>query len=778
LEAVSNPSHHSRSRFPHPLPAAGSGLRGGIRFSLWTFCGLLAIAAARSDGGEYLDPLGLAAPKKFTAHRVSSASDAIFSNADRKTVMPGETLVMADLTGPGMITHIWLTNADNEFAWPRLLRLRVYYDGAKTPSVDAPLGDFFGVGHGYERNVESLMVTDSSSGRARNCYWPMPYRRSCRVTLTNEGQRIAPMLYYHVDYRDYESLPEDTRYFHAYYRQERPAASGKNYEFLSIRGTGHYVGTVLNVIQSQVSWFGEGDDLFYVDGAVHPQIAGTGSEDYFNDAWGLHVSSRLRTGTPVAEGEHVGARLTGYRWHIEDTIPFEKSLWAGVEHSGWTSNADGTVRAVFEERPDFFSSVAFWYQVGVNEGLAEPPFGADRLPLGHATQLSPGDYVKDATAKLGKISVLKEVDWGKDLLYFEAEGAGAQLNIAFEVPADGRYEVLAMVAQFSNYGNYTALLDGKPTNEDARQAATSEMPAGPEVFNNYQAELYVAVDRPLGWYQLTKGRHVLSFVCVGKDERSSGYKFGLNDLVLENVPAVPESSGPPSSPIPAAPELPGVVALPSAGPPVYRGLALTEYRKRIAQPARGELPGLLRAVGYFGEEGAPALPELTRALADPDEGVRLAAVWALTQVGLKTVTGSTELAHALSDASFRVRTLAASALSNRGANAAPAVPQLLQALDDRSDYVQARAADALGAIGPAARGAIAPLAAKLHANQGPAFVLASVADALGNLGPDAREALPALKERLEDPAFKALRILGSVRAAILKIEGKPVPVYR
>ena len=98
-----------------------------------------------------------------------------------------------------MVTHIWLTVADNEFAWPRLLRLRVYYDGHKTPSVDAPLGDFFGVGHGSERNVNSNMVHDSSIGRARNSYWPMPYRKSCRITVTNEGKRLVAMFYYHVD---------------------------------------------------------------------------------------------------------------------------------------------------------------------------------------------------------------------------------------------------------------------------------------------------------------------------------------------------------------------------------------------------------------------------------------------------------------------------------------------------------------------------------------------------------------------------------------------------
>ena len=209
------------------------------------------------------DTLDVARLKSYSAARVSSGNRFVASNDDSKRIMPGETLVMADLQGAGVVTHIWLTVADNEFAWPRLLRLRVYYDGHKTPSVDAPLGDFFGVGHGSERNVVSNMVRDSSMGRARNSYWPMPYRKSCRITVTNEGKRWLPMFYYHVDYRKYDSLPEDVGYFHAYYRQERPARKGQNYAFLDIKGTGHYVGTVMSVVQTQVSWFGEGDDLFY-----------------------------------------------------------------------------------------------------------------------------------------------------------------------------------------------------------------------------------------------------------------------------------------------------------------------------------------------------------------------------------------------------------------------------------------------------------------------------------------------------------------------------------
>jgi hypothetical protein len=266
------------------------------------------------------------------------------SNDDCKQPIPGKTVVLADLQGPGIVTHVWVTVADDEYAWPRLLRLRVYYDGHKTPSVDTPLADFFAVGHGYERDLNSLLVHNASFGRAHNSYWPMPFRKSCRITVTNDGKRRGASLYYHVDWQKHPSLPEDIGYFHAYYCQAVPPPSGKLYPFLNIRGEGQYVGTVLNIIQTQMGWFGEGDDMFYVDDEPTPRIEGTGTEDYFNDAWGLRVSDGDWTGTPVAEGEGFGARLTGNRWHVIDPVPFKKSLRVGIEHMGWTYNPDGALR--------------------------------------------------------------------------------------------------------------------------------------------------------------------------------------------------------------------------------------------------------------------------------------------------------------------------------------------------------------------------------------------------------------------------------------------------
>ena len=153
-----------------------------------------------APGGVAPDFLGLSRLGDSTAWRSSSNNPDPASNDDSKRPIPGETVVLADLQGPGVVTHMWVTVAANEYGWPRLLRLRVYYDGSAIPSVDAPLGDFFAVGHGFERPVNSLLIRDSSSGRSRNSYWPMPFRHSCRITITNEGRRRVANLYYHVDW--------------------------------------------------------------------------------------------------------------------------------------------------------------------------------------------------------------------------------------------------------------------------------------------------------------------------------------------------------------------------------------------------------------------------------------------------------------------------------------------------------------------------------------------------------------------------------------------------
>ncbi len=617
-------------------------------------------ALAQSSVVGPVDPLRFSQLKDFVAGRSSSNNADPDSNDDSKRPIPGETVTLADLQGPGIVTHIWVTIAANEFGWPRLLRLRVYYDGSPEPSVDAPVGDFFAVGHGFERPVKSLMIRNSSDGRARNSYWPMPFRKSCRITITNEGRRRVANVYFHVDWEKHKELPADTAYFHARYRQELPApADGKPYLFLDVKGRGFYVGTVLSVVQAEAGWFGEGDDHFFVDGEKKASIEGTGSEDYFNDAWGLHVEDGPYAGVPVAQGTGLGSRMTGYRWHLVDPIPFTKSLYFEIEHKGWTFKPDGAVKSTFGERVDLMSSVAYWYQQGIATGLPPIPYGSARLPQGNAKQIEVENALAEVKAEKGKVSVSKDLFWSKDVLLFEGQGAGARIEVPFDVDEDGDYELSTEVAQASDYGIYTVLLDGKPA-----VAPVLEHEPGADVlpqtqFDGYAPETYVGMVDEVGWPRMTKGRHTLTFVCQGKNAASSGYNLGVDDVVLARTgpagwakaaavkaPVVPESVS-------------GLAAALNDSDPVTRGLAALELKNK-------------------GRAAKPAIGALVARLKDPDVIVRMTS---------------------------------ANAIAAMGPEAASAVPALIAACRVESEvtHVLRACAAALGEIGPAAKSALPAL---------------------------------------------------------------------
>ncbi len=608
------------------------------------------------------DPFSLTQPKNFTAHRASSNNPDWNSNDDSKRPIPGETTVLADLTGPGLVNHIWMTIADNEYGWPRLLRLRVYYDGSPTPSVDAPIGDFFAVGNGFEGEVKSLMVRNSSAGRARNCYWPMPFRKSCKITVTNEGRRRVSMLYFHVDWDRVPALPAQTPYFHARYRQALPApADGSNYEFLNVRGRGHYVGTVMSVIQAEAGWFGEGDDYFWVDGQ-RPSIEGTGTEDYFNDAWGLHVNDGPHYGVTVAEGTGLGSRMTAYRWHLLDPIPFTRSLKAEIEHKGWTYNPDGTVKSAFGERTDLISSVAFWYQEGIAQDQPPVPYGPARLPQGNARQIEVEKALADCKTEGGKASISPELFWSKDVILFEAKGPGAKLEVPFDVPTAGDYEVYTEVAQASDYGVYTVLLDGKPPQPPQLEHEPGADAIRQTQFDGYAPETYVGLAYQVGWVRLTQGRHTLTYVCQGKNAASSGFNLGVDNIVLAKVGAEAWAAAAKVS----EPRVPtGSVsalgqALTSGPDPVSRGLAALALRDK-------------------GRAALPALPALTAGLKDGDVCVRMMSANALAALGPEAAPAVSALIAAGSVQGEQVHVLraVAAALGSIGKPAAtPALPLL------------------------------------------------------------------------------------------------------
>ena len=326
----------------------------------------------------------------YVLHR-SSSSDHTGANADARKVAPGETLTVLDTDGPGVISHIWFTIASSEPYHLKRIVLRIFWDGEATPSVEAPIGDFFGQGLGEYHSWQSEMLSVGSI-KALNSFFPMPYRKHARITVTNEGMRMVNALYYNVDYRTYaQPLPAQTLYFHAQYRQAQPnhgwsndwktngepQVNGKtnldgkdNYVWFEAKGRGQFVGVTMSVLQNQDGWWGEGDDMFFVDGEAKPSVAGTGTEDYFLGAWdfGGQPFSYQLYGAPVVGTELAGSRSSVYRFHLDSPIPFTKSFKATIEHG------HANVRS------DNYYSVAYWYQDEPHAAFPPLPPVEERLP--------------------------------------------------------------------------------------------------------------------------------------------------------------------------------------------------------------------------------------------------------------------------------------------------------------------------------------------------------------------------------------------------------------
>ena len=344
---------------------------------------------AQSDGGQSTMLSGLVSPHDYVQKRASSY-DRTGGNDDFYKIKAGDTITLLDDSGPGIITHIWITIASPEQYHLKKLVLRMYWDGETSPSVETPIGDFFGLGLGDYFQFESIPLSVASD-KALNSFFPMPFRKRARITVTDEGKEGVDAFYFNIDYQAlHHDLPSDTMYFHAQYRQATPAKGWtnqwesnddaavnakknldgeNNYVWMEATGQGHFVGVTMSILQNQDGWWGEGDDMFFVDGEKRPSINGTGSEDYFLGAWAFgHPFSYALFGAPVVGPELAGSRSSVYRFHLDSPIPFTKSLRATIEHGH------------ANHRSDNFFSVAYWYQKEPHAAFPALPSVEQRLP--------------------------------------------------------------------------------------------------------------------------------------------------------------------------------------------------------------------------------------------------------------------------------------------------------------------------------------------------------------------------------------------------------------
>lgn len=463
---------------------------------------LLFFAVIPSPFGaqDWLQNLGR--HQDFTSRRISSF-DRTEGNNDRMNIPPGETVTLAEIKGPGAIHHIWVTISAEPF-YGRKIVLRMYWDGEDSPSVEAPIGDFFGVGHGLNRNFSSIPISCSSEGRARNCYWHMPFRRSARITATNEGTQAVDAFYYYIDYRELFELPQDTPYFHAQYHQEIPCRPDKNYVICEASGRGHYVGCNLSILQRAMGWWGEGDDMIYVDGEEFPSLYGTGSEDYFCDAWGMREGENPFYGCPLQESDFLdGSKATVYRYHIPDPIPFKKAIRVTIEH-GHANN-----------RSDYYSSVAYWYQSEPHKPYPSLPSVEKRIPFA----------LESAS---GFIFPEWEKNEEKTLPTFKDQTSGMTV----------RAQNLSL--SFSSYYNQSGKKYPVLGTENADTGTTAELAFPADTGERHNLDIHFMQGPNMGKIALTEirsGPHVTKLGSNVFDGYSSAKK--INRMTIENVRLYP-----------------------------------------------------------------------------------------------------------------------------------------------------------------------------------------------------------------------------------------------
>lgn len=316
--------------------------------------------------------------------------------------------VIADIAGPGVIQHLWMTVRNQTEFGSFVLRdliIRIYWDDAKSPAVISPLGDFFCNGFGERCDVNSLPIVVNPTG-GFNSYFEMPFQKHARITIENQHPKDLTSFFYTVNYALVTELPKNSMYFHAEWHRERVTQKQVDYKLIQgVNGPGYYVGTYLALTALERYWWGEGEFKFYVDGDTeYPTITSTGSEDYFGGAWAFHEfgtdgrphaknfctpflgypyqSNRDATRDRFDTGKLNAVHAFGddalpqhglYRWHLLDPIAFESDLTVSLQQIG---NDD----VHLFEREDDVATVAYWYAMTPDGTENHFPSRNDRLP--------------------------------------------------------------------------------------------------------------------------------------------------------------------------------------------------------------------------------------------------------------------------------------------------------------------------------------------------------------------------------------------------------------
>lgn len=484
--------------------------------------GMLALALLVTANAGRVSAQGMGTLGDLTKPRTGklahySSYDRSGGNADFRRVAPGETLTFVEHQGAGTLRRLWVTIAPrNNREIQRQAILRCYWDGETDPSVEVPVSDFFGMGFGEWHDYVSLPLNMTSGGY--NCYWAMPFAKSARITIENRSKVPIDAFYFNAEVETNPKPAKPLLYFHAQFRRTNPTVRGTPVTILETTGRGHYVGTLLSMqrIRGRGLGYLEGDERVFVDGEKTPSIIGTGTEDYFSSGWyyDTGVYSAPYHGVTIKDTEK--SRINTYRWHIEDPIPFTKSIRFDIEHGG--TNDEPNVD---------YTSVAYWYQTH-----PKPPFPAlprdlmpvEPQPIPRITGIIEAESLQaTARATEGTISIQDMSVWIGDWsnlsqLWWLPTRVGSRLTLSVSAPEAKEYELIGYFTRARDYGNARLTANGQALQPVLNGYAADVTPSGPISF---------------GRVSLKPGANEILIEVIGKEEKSEGYLVGIDGFVLK-----------------------------------------------------------------------------------------------------------------------------------------------------------------------------------------------------------------------------------------------------
>ncbi len=440
-----------------------------------------------------------------------SSYDRTGGNADRLSIPRGDTAVLADVRGAGVITRIWGTIACRDPHFLRRIVLRMFWDDEPSPSVLCPIGDFFGTGFAYT-HYASLLLGMSSGGYY--CYFPMPFATRARIEVVNETDYDIDSFYYHINFQELSRLEKEVGRFHAQWRREAQTSPDRDYTILEAQGRGHFVGCNLNM-QGRTGdiTFLEGDEMIYVDGEATPSIYGTGTEDYFTSGWYFNHGTYAGPLHGCILKDEEQARVVAYRFHVGDCIPFRRSLLVTIEHGHGN------------EVPADYSSVAYWYQQEPHKPFPPMPPPKARIPL-RLIVPSGGLEAEELSAALtraepGQLSLAVEemgihgAEWSNGRqLALRGATVGDEVELSFPVPSSDIYDLLCFLTKGPDYGRVRLAVEGYQVEFDGY--APLVMHGGPVVIPELK---------------LVQGEHRLKVAVVGRSEGARACDVGLDYLL-------------------------------------------------------------------------------------------------------------------------------------------------------------------------------------------------------------------------------------------------------